>query len=726
MPGNSIYAIASINSKSPSSAYKFEGFRIYQYDAEMNRTELNAQDLNEGNQVLFITDEMADKELSVEPIGIYETRTIKLRDYYTDDEGEHELSGSWTVSDKQYTNGKAEINPIASYIVSYDWDSSEYFYVSSSPESFYVSNEDGIVIFKQQSSADETKDYSVELHKYDTVSLPTSETRTVTIDGEEQNVLANDTFEICGLKYGDKITLETNKEWPELRNCKSAILQSEDSKANDPDDPVMYEYTLIYPQKGSEFIFDPAEYTYEHGTVIFTCFGEEVKSVQYLAPESTIYYEQGSADDGYILKSGKIIVEDENSTRKALNGIHFIPEVKTTVELQQPKYGGTIHYYVDGKEIKTTSYQTSSGTEIEMKFVPWEGWIANYENGETYTVGTEKTQIATINRKDVDTAFIEDNEHKPLLTVSLAQSIGKNMKVSVSASGISNNSYQYDSKIPLLDTEIIKDKSIGTEDGINLSMSGIAIQKGTAIKITIKKVGEDKYSSNKSETVKSNEYRLVTNLVSNQNPIEIYKKSERENSPIWYKTINIKIEIVNVRDFNTPTEVQDATVQVKNEETGKNLMDGNPMELNGTVIVTIKPKMGYYITGSSVKNGIYQKSMKYEDYLKNIEKIIKEHKALKYYTFKLPSTDEYGAFTYKLDGESVYGTVKAKEGQKLTCEYVITKAGYKIENASGFIFNIGTNDQKQTKSITIDDNFNKETINSMNRESFGIKVVKGN
>ena len=76
-------------------------------------------------------------------------------------------------------------------------------------------------------------------------------------------------------------------------------------------------------------MFDPTEYVYEHGTIVFKCFGEVVTSTQYLAAGSKITYEQGTVEDGYWLAHGDhvIIVGDEAETKRQLNSIRFIPQM---------------------------------------------------------------------------------------------------------------------------------------------------------------------------------------------------------------------------------------------------------------------------------------------------------------------------------------------------------------------------------------------------------------
>jgi|LSQX01.3.fsa_nt_gb hypothetical protein len=711
-PGNNIYATVSINKGVPSSMYYFSGFRIYRYE-DGDRELIDTVQLGEDGFVLEISGEYAGAELSIEPIGNFDKRIISLRDYYIDDDGnEHELSGTWMINDRQETGNKIKINPVSSYIISYGFDSKEYFYLSSNPQCYYSNNGDGIVIFERRESVDETEDYSVELHKYVTVSIESQQGRNVSVNnGIQQQIKAGNMLEIPRLKYGDTVIIVTDKEWSSLDSCRELILQSLEKPQNGE-----YKYTLIVPQKGGEFVFDPSEYSYEHGTIIFKCFGEIATSKQYLAAGSKIAYELDTVDDVYWLADGDhvIVVGDEEETRRKLNNIKFVQRVKVAVELDQPEYGGRIRYFAEGKEITTNTFKTTSGTEIVMQFLPWEGWINHYKNGEIYTVTEDNSQTALIGNKDVDTAFAEDSNHKPALTVILDKSVGENMKFSFSASGLDESDYDYKNDWFRNNYTIIDELKIGTETGIILSMGSRAIQSGTAVKILV-----DKTDTNGKKT---SYYRLVDDLTKLQDLILIYEADEQGTSDIWYKSVKITISVVDVLKFIAPTASKNATVTVRNATNLELLKTGDILEDSEKVTITITPNSGYYVSGKNVKKDIYQNTMKFSKYQSDIRTILDEHPIEMYYHITLDANDAYGVCTYKLDGEVVSGKIRFKAGQKLSLEYKITASGYMIEGAKGLPFGIGKKDREKTESITITENMDGKIIN---KDIFGINVVKG-
>ena len=55
------------------------------------------------------------------------------------------------------------------------------------------------------------------------------------------------------------------------------------------------------------------------------------------------------------------------------------------------------------------------------------------------------------------------------------------------------------------------------------------------------------------------------------------------------------------------------------------IKDGDVIDEDRKILLKIYPDSGYYVDGSDVKNDIYQKSMTYAKYLKNVKKILEDH-----------------------------------------------------------------------------------------------------
>lgn len=728
-PGESIHAVVSVKEDVSSNMYEFSGFRVYEFDNQGNRIESDSLKMHESEeeQVLEIPFDFEGTELSIQPIGKYPQRTISLKDYCSDDGNLFNVDGTWIINDKTVTGDTAEISPVTPYIISYEFDNDEYFYVSSTPESFYSNNEDGLVVFDQREADDKTVDYSVELHKYLYFNLVSDTNRKVTINEKDKfDVNANTEIPLPKLKYGDTVSIETNKLWPDLENNRDLVAEGPEPYSNGT-----YKYKLTVPEKDGEFVFNPSDYNYEHGTVIFKCFGKKVTATQTLAKGHKIYYEQNTAEPGYWLPGGNnyVVVGEKDETIAALQSIHFTHKNNVTVNLPQPSRGGKIIYMLDGKKISSNSVSTYSGSVITMRVDPWEGWKCSFSGERKYYVNNDRNQTASIDMNSIDTIFSEDEGHKPALSLNLEKSVGKDMQFTLKASDyyMDVESYGGGWKITdLIDKDkktydiisntqtIISKKKIGTDQPIVITIKNRAIQSGKAVRIAITKTD--------TEDNKTKERRYIGDLSKEIAPIHIYRPGTNATSTVWYKSINITIGVVNVKTFTKPSNKENTIVTVKNSAMGTEMVNGDLIEAGTKVKVIISPMTGYYITGKNVSNDVYSSTMPFSEYQKNISSIISKHPAKKYYTLTLDKSDPYAEYSYKLDGNKASGTIKAKEGQKLELTYKITDSAYRISHPDdGIIFRIGPSTSSVTKSITINEDMDGRVITKSN---FGIETRK--
>lgn len=141
--GSTLYATTSLKRTISSSAYAFAGFRIYEYEKQEGkegeeRELVNTVPSNVAGPFLTVEEKDIGKELAIEPIGNYIPNSISLRAYCTDDSDlETSVSGTWIINDmpaKPNSAGAVEINPVSSYIISFDFDENKYFYFDSEPE----------------------------------------------------------------------------------------------------------------------------------------------------------------------------------------------------------------------------------------------------------------------------------------------------------------------------------------------------------------------------------------------------------------------------------------------------------------------------------------------------------------------------------------------------------------------------------------------------------------
>ena len=153
---------------------------------------------------------------------------------------------------------------------------------------------------------------------------------------------------------------------------------------------------------------------------------------------------------------------------------------------------------------------------------------------------------------------------------------------------------------------------------------------------------------------------------------------------------------------------------------------------NETVVATLIPANGYYITGYNTSEYSYSFEMKFADFEKNVQQILSEHPARAFVKFGLTLEDEVGHCVYWLDGQPVNGSeVTACEGQKLKIEFT-ANAGYTIvrknwleetwSTITNFVTGIlGGNSNSASAEIEVHSGMNGITVT---REHFGIEVEK--
>lgn len=157
--------------------------------------------------------------------------------------------------------------------------------------------------------------------------------------------------------------------------------------------------------------------------------------------------------------------------------------------------------------------------------------------------------------------------------------------------------------------------------------------------------------------------------------------------------------------------VNNAKITVMDED-GKLLQNGDKVDDNEKLTVTITPESGYYVTGKKVDGDIYQDTMRYKEYISDIEKIVEEHPVKKLISVTLDTSDDYGDCVYTVDGKEVSGTVTLREGQKVKLEYTMTDSNYQID--SGLF-----GSKSKTETIDVSEDFEGRTLS---REDFNIQI----
>ncbi len=187
-----------------------------------------------------------------------------------------------------------------------------------------------------------------------------------------------------------------------------------------------------------------------------------------------------------------------------------------------------------------------------------------------------------------------------------------------------------------------------------------------------------------------------------------------------YKKITVTISHVEASAY-TPVTVKNGTVTLALEEDGRELTGGAVLEKKSEVTVTIKPKDGYYVTGSNETSGVYSETMKFEKWEKDQQKILAAHPIQKAIWVTLNSEDKHGLCVYKLDGETVSGKVKLEDGQKLEITYSLTDEKYEIEFDFWDFQRFSDGGRKKTASIKVSAELDGKTLSPAD---FGIELKK--
>ena len=232
-PGESIYISLPKENNSYTNQYSFSQFRVVAWD-NGKRQNTDFSFINNGqNLVLTIPTNCPWTELSIEPLGQYQNRILSFKDIYIDENGtETELNGTWIIDDDiTTTDNTAELNPLASYTVSYDYSTyaDKYYFENSVPAVFTSNDDKSKIEFHQVSPSDDSESFVVYLHPYinvtitnnmsnifnSTISAVTKSNefiKSITINGIEQKISGSKEQILKQLRCGDKIILQVGHD----------------------------------------------------------------------------------------------------------------------------------------------------------------------------------------------------------------------------------------------------------------------------------------------------------------------------------------------------------------------------------------------------------------------------------------------------------------------------------------------------------------------------------
>lgn len=213
-----------------------------------------------------------------------------------------------------------------------------------------------------------------------------------------------------------------------------------------------------------------------------------------------------------------------------------------------------------------------------------------------------------------------------------------------------------------------------------------------------------------------NGYKVTARGLEISNPIDVENGTVQEYKITIPETTELELGIGVIKKTATlggftMRTIHNAIITVT-DENGNILQNGDEVDDNEKLTVTITPTNGYYVTGKKVKDGVYQDTMKYKEYFSDIDKIIENHPIKKLIYITLDDSDDYGTCVYSIDGEVVSGTVALREGQKVTLKYTLTDSNYQIVRR-------GLRKTQATVELEILENFDGKILS---REDFDIQI----
>lgn len=618
-PEACIYASVPESKTGTSSKYKFDGFRVYEFDKngekKLKETILPLED----KLVYKITAVTEGDGIAIVPVGAYEKRVITLSDYVVNANGEKQelANGTWKVNNNKCTEEEVEINPLTSYGVIYEYEGDDYYFVSATPEEIChypteKGNADGKVSFRIQESESTASHFSVELHKYLSVTIDNSAKglNSIKIGNEEIDVKKETSKEFsCGavveiknnevmvkrLKCGDSLIITTDKDY-KLYTTKEQF-ENLEKKGN------VFEYTYKVPETaitGTDS--DNIEFNVREWAVKNVVIKKDNK-------QDLSWWEElvGTDEPLVTIKT----TGDVDTTYKKLKNDDKIllkeyEKMEITVNNKIPE-GFQVNIVINDAD---ETFKVKSGSEELRKEY-------NYDE-----VSNVRITILDTREEGVDKIT--------KLKVALEKSLKNNADIlfSLDASGerkVSGQEY-------IKKDEILFEGDVDAKKELVLSARNIQLYDGTALKITIKgnnEVKEIRYCD-------SNTMEEIISLI----------KSNEGGITEYYGVMDISIGLVDVDTYRTRTG-SNYTVSVYFADEKSELKDGDIVEGSRKVLLTITAANGYYIAGDKYieNNTVYQREMEYSDYVEQIDTILSKNPVKKFITASVDVSAPYQAGT---------------------------------------------------------------------------------
>lgn len=441
--------------------------------------------------------------------------------------------------------------------------------------------------------------------------------------------------------------------------------------------------------------FDPADYTFEEGTVIFTLNGIDITSRIFIESGNTISYRAQSIKEGYRFDDGDIIVKGRDITQSLLNEIRFREQIVSDISITYPRYGGSVSALYNGNIISADSISLFAGERIDLIYYPAQGWYRNTDKTKSpdYIIAEGRAELV-----DLSNAFIERDYHKRDVKVTIYENLGKDFMIDLSSIGRGELEYIETKGIFGKNSSYTHDIGKVDSTSILFSIYGNHLKADEALAASViirdsKNAVIGKYGALfvypqftylfDGFVEEAASFEFVFSMV----PASGYEEAHLENGRVRLYTGSELIE------------------------------NGNIVELDGMVTYTIEADEGHRLyIGGVQKDGIYKSAqMTYRSYLETIDYMLSETESKKVYSLELFYGDYDESCIYRLNDRIVSGNIiEFVEGDKLELSYT-APAGHRVNNASIF------NSRKTSGAIYLNEENDGDLIDKF---SFGIITMK--
>lgn len=592
-PGETIYTSTAIKGTVQSNTYEASGYKMLFWDNEQLMQESK---YFEGSTITIPNDTLYTR-ISIIPNGHYKNRELSLLAECKNDDGSLDsINPVWTikVGGQEYKT-KAEsysVGATSSFRVEAEYDANKYYLIEDEciPRIESSSDKYGTVLFKQYDAQSAENEYKLTFgrkHEFQIGSIVSDGTVTIIVDGE---IFDNPEFPFTySAKLKDEVEIESSGKISEVNGVFG--LERQDING--------YIYKVVNSNGTIEL--DPSTYKYDHGKVSFYDLEhKQITQKTELTIGDYIYY-VGEPDEGYSFSMN----EGENKYKVDLNTDYFLKnELKFTskqkYELPQSSVGGTITYYLNGEELKSSiAYISPDADKLTASFTPDNRYVVNNMSDHAECVVKEDNhEIKFIdnggNEIDVENVFKYSEAQKADLNVTVDGNVGTETKfyiyngtkeqLNVDQQSFKPADWFGDSHQALDDGVLLENTKIQTDAGIKVSVSDWSPLKNEAMRLRV--------ISTDNNNVKTTQMFYILTAGGSCSIITDTGDS------IYYKNIEINISKVTGAVFNSRDFLYDnASVSFNYDDTSDKeaLIDGEFIDDSRNIHMLVTAKSPYVL-----------------------------------------------------------------------------------------------------------------------------------